>query len=241
MQQYVRDNPRQMRSARFVTAGCSVVASLVLAAMPTRSAGAEPDAAKPAAPAKPESVALALDSSTTVVLDKEINGMPAQTKLIATPSFPEYALAPVVDGIKKRKELGWQECSWASAEDETAHGVEIQFSTPQRGGRFQVTWAYDIFNEDNGKWWISRDYVIQIKGKADDSWKTVITVKNNQSIVGCYPLPDESFGYLRDLSTSAGRPCGPPRHHVDRPVSSWLNRPAARPPCAAPALCLVRL
>lgn len=191
-----------MRAARFVIGGSFVAASLMLVAMATGSIAPAP-------------VELQLDTSTTVVLDKEINGLPAKTKLISTPSFQDYSLAPVVDGIKKRKELGWQECSWASEENESPHGIEIRFSEPHRGGRFQVTWAYDIYNEEHGKWWTSRDYVIQIKGKKDDAWKTVIAVKNNQSTVGSYPLPDEPIGYLRIYQLPGGGP-------ADRPNIMWI-------------------
>jgi len=195
------------RIARFLTIGCLVIASLALVAMPTSSTCAE----------QPAKVELKLDPGTEVVLKKEVNGMSANTKLISTPSYEDYTLAPVVDGIKKRKDLGWQECSWASAEDESPHGIEIQFGTPQRGGRFQVTWAYDIYNADGGKWWISRDYVIQVKGKAADEWKTVLTVKNNQSVVGCYPLPNESMGFLRICQLPGG---GNP----ERPNIMWVGQ-----------------
>jgi len=195
------------RSARFLTIGCSVIASLALVAMSTGLTRAE----------EPAKVELKLAPSTAVVLKKEVNGMPANTQLISTPSFEDYTLAPVVDGIKKRKELGWQECSWASKEDELPHGIEIQFGTPQRGGRFQVTWAYDIYNADGGKWWISRDYVIQVKEKAADEWKTVLTVKNNQSVVGCYPLPNESMGFLRICQLPGGG-------HPERPNLMWVGQ-----------------
>ncbi len=214
MQQPVSRSSRVNRTTRFLTVGCTIVTSLMFVAMSTSSTGAEQEAAQPANSA---SVELNLDVSAAVVLDKEVNGMPAGTRLISTRSFYEYSLAPVVDGIKKRKELGWQECSWASEDNEAAHGIEIQFGKPQQGGRFQVTWAYDIHNADNGKWWISRNYVIQVKEKAADAWKTVITVKNNQSAVGSYPLPKEAIGYLRIYQLPLGG-------HMDRPNIMWIGQ-----------------
>lgn len=193
--------------------GSAVIKCLIFAAMVTSSvyAGQEEKTANTA------SVVLALDSRTEVVLKNDVNGMPAGTKLISTPSFHEYSLAPVVDGIEKRKGLGWKACSWASEENGAVHGIEIQLSKPQRGGRFQVTWAYDAFNADGGKWWISRNYVIQTKEKAADAWKTVITVQNNQSAVGSYPLPEESFGYVRIYQVVLGG-------HLSRPNIMWIGQ-----------------
>lgn len=160
---------------------------------------------------------LNLDPSTEVVLAADINGLPAKTKLLSSPSFAEYSLEPVVDGIRKRKELNWQACSWASAEEDSPHGIEIQLSKPQRGGRFQVSWAYDIHNAQGGQWWISRNYLIQIKNKAGDPWKTAVDVKNNQSAVGSYPLPDEEFNFLRIFQPVGGG-------HPDRPHIMWVGQ-----------------
>ena len=207
MQQPIKGGSHMQRSVLFLAIGCSVIASLALVVMSTSSTRAE----------EPAKVELKLDPGTAVVLKKEVNGMPANTKLISTPSFVDYTLDPVVDGIKKRKELGWQECSWASEENGLPHGIEIQFGMPQRGGRFQVTWAYDIYNADGGKWWISRDYVIQVKEKAADEWKTVFTVKNNQSVVGCYPLPNESIGFLRIYQLPGGG-------HPERSDIMWVGQ-----------------
>ena len=167
--------------------------------------------------AKAKAVKLELDTSTAVVLDKDRNGMPAKTKLICTACYTDYSLGPVVDGIKKRKEMDWQDCSWASAEDESAHGIEIQLSKPMSNGRFQVTWAYDIYNEDNGRWWVSRNYCIQTKKKAGDPWKTVVQVKNNQSVIGSYPLPQEEYSFLRIYQLAGGG-------HAARPNIMWVGQ-----------------
>ncbi|MCY2930980.1 MAG: DUF4838 domain-containing protein [Planctomycetota bacterium] len=158
-----------------------------------------------------------LDSSTLVTLDRNVNGMPAGTRLISTASFHDYSLAPIVDGIRNRKDLGWKECSWASEEKDAAHGIEIALAKPRRGGRLQVTWAYDVYNEAHGKWWISRDYAVQTKAKAGDAWKTVVTVKNNQTAVGSYPLSDEEIRYLRIYQLPGGGP-------VDRPNIMWIGQ-----------------
>jgi hypothetical protein len=187
---------------------------LILAATLANSTRAEPEAATTA---DATSVVLTLDSRTEVVLQKDVNGMPAGTRLISTPSFYEYSLAPVVDGIENRKGLGWKEGSWASEENGTEHGIEIQLSKPRRGGRFQVTWAHDVYNADSGKWWISRNYLIQIKAKADDAWKTVISVQNNQSAVGSYPLPREDIGYLRICQPALGG-------NLARPNIMWIGQ-----------------
>ena len=143
--------------------------------------------------------------------------MPAKTKLIPSPSYLDYSLAPVVDGIKKRQDLGWQEAAWASEEDGSPHGIEIQFSRPQRGGRFQVTWAYDTNSDPEVRWWISRNYVIQVKEKASDDWKTVVEVKNNQSVVGSYPLPESPFSFLRIYQLAGGG-------HAGRPNLMWIGQ-----------------
>lgn len=166
---------------------------------------------------KAKAVKLELDATTAVVLDKDRNGMPAKTKLICTASYLEYLLAPVVDGIKKRKEMHWQEAAWASAEDESAHGIEIQLSKPMSNGRFQVTWAYDVHNEDDIRWWISRDYCIQTKKKAGDPWKTAIQVKNNQSAIGSYPLPQETYSFVRIYQVAGGG-------HPTRPNLMWVGQ-----------------
>lgn len=213
MEESVVGGSRANRATRLVIGG-TVVTCLMFISLPASSVRAEQEAA---ASSNSTSVELSLDTRTEVVLKKDINGMPAGTKVISTRSFHEYSLAPVVDGIEKRKGLGWKECSWASEETAAAHGIEIQFSKPQYGGRFQVTWAYDAYNSDNGKWWISRNYVIQIKEKAADAWKTVIEVQNNQSAVGSYPLPKEAIGYLRIYQVAPGG-------HLTRPNIMWVGQ-----------------
>jgi hypothetical protein len=160
---------------------------------------------------------LSLDGGTEVVLDGNRNGMPAKTKLISTTSYNSYSLAPVVDGNKQRTDLGWAEAAWASDEEASTHGIEIQFSQPQRGGRFQVTWAYDTNGDDKVHWWVSREFVIQVKAKAGDAWKTVVDVKNNQSVICCYPLPDASFSFLRICQPAGG---GNP----SRPNLMWVGQ-----------------
>jgi hypothetical protein len=166
---------------------------------------------------KPKGVALALDANSTVALDADRNGMPAKTKLTATAPYEGYSLGPVVDGIKKRKDLGPQEAAWASEEEANPHGVEIQFPQPQHGGRFQITWAYDTNGDENVHWWSSRDFVIQVKAKATDDWKTVTEVKNNQSSIGCYPLPETPFSFLRIYQLPGGG-------HTGRPNLMWIGQ-----------------
>jgi hypothetical protein len=173
-------------------------------------------AAEKAAP-KPKAVELSLDSGSAVVLEGDRNGMPAKTKLIPTASFQEYSLAPVVDGVKKRQDLTWQEAAWASEEDESPHGIEIQLSKPQRGGRLQVTWAFDTNSDSDVRWWVSRNYVIQVKDKAGDDWKTVLEVKNNQSVVGSYALPDAPFSFIRIYQLAGGG-------HAARPNIMWVGQ-----------------
>ena len=166
---------------------------------------------------KGKAVELKLDDEAAVVLDASHNGLPTKTKVIPTASYEGYSLAPVVDGIKKRKELAWAEAAWASQEDETAHGLEIQLSQPLHGGRFQVTWAYDTGSGDPTVWWVSRDYVIQVKDKAGDNWKTVAEVKNNQSTVGSYPLPETQFRFIRIYQLAGGGPSA-------RPNIMWVGQ-----------------
>ena len=168
-------------------------------------------------PAKSKALELALDSGASVVLEADRNGMPAKTKLIPTASYEGYSLGPVVDGIRKRQELGPMEAAWASEETESPHGIEIQFSKPQRGGRFQVTWAHDTNGDSNVRWWMSRDYVIQVKANASDDWKTVVEVKNNQSVVGSYPLPETPFSFLRIHQVAGGG-------HAARPNLMWVGQ-----------------
>lgn len=172
-------------------------------------------AEKPAA--KTKSVELKLDNSLTVVLDSSRNGLPAKTRLLATAPFLEYYLTPVVDGIKRRKDLSWQEAAWASEEDDSPHGIEIQLGQAQRGGRFQVTWAYDTNGDEKVQWWVSRDYVIQVKGKAGDEWQTIADVKNNQSVVSSHPLPETSFSFIRIYQLAGGG-------HPSRPNLMWVGQ-----------------
>ena len=172
------------------------------------------DAPKAAAIKVPE---LKLDETTGVELKTACNGMAAKTKLTATASQPNYFLNPVVDGVKERKDMGWQICAWASEEDESAHGIEIALGKPVSGGRFQITWAYDINNDEGGRWWISRNYLIQIKGKSGDPWLTVVQVENNQSAIGSYPLPDQPIGFLRIVQLPGGG-------HPIRPNIMWVGQ-----------------
>ena len=161
---------------------------------------------------------LKLDDTVTVIVDKaRAMACREKTELIATSSFPNYRLAPIVDGIKQRKDMGWQDASWVSEEDSSPHGFELRLSKPAHGGRFQITWAYDINNDEGGRWWISRNYCIQIKDKADSPWKTVVHVKDNQSAIGSYPLPDEPFRFLRIVQLPRGG-------HPLRPNLMWVGQ-----------------
>ena len=199
-------NPRLLITAATATLAVLLAHALINAGV----------AAEKAAP-KPKAVELSLDSGSAVVLEGDRNGLPAKTKLIPTASFQDYSLTPVVDGVKKRQDLTWQDAAWASEEDESLHGIEIQFSKPQRGGRFQVTWAYDTNGDSNVRWWISRNYVIQVKGKAGDDWKTVVEVRNNQSVIGSYPLPEAPFSFLRIYQLPDGG-------HAARPNIMWVGQ-----------------
>ena len=188
----------------------SSVIMLIAALAPPTVAGAEPAT-------KAGAVELKLDSSMAMVLATNRNGLPAKTRIIATEPFLEYYLTPVVDGIKQRADLSWQEAAWASAEDETPHGIEIQLSRPQRGGRFQITWAYDANGEEKIPWYASRDYVIQLKDKAADAWETVAEVKGNRSVIGSHPLPDKPFSFLRIYQLAGGG-------HPARPNLMWVGQ-----------------
>ena len=203
MKNPVNSRSTMSRTAKFAKLTSAIALSLSLVALSATSRAADPE--------------VKIDASTAVEIKKEINGLPAGSKVTSTAGYEDYALAPVVDGIKKRKDLGWQEGSWASAEDETVHGIEIHLAKPQRGGRFQVSWGYDIHNEENGKWWVSRDYVVQIKEKAGDAWKTVVAVKGNQSVIGSYSLPDVAFGFVRIYQLPGGG-------HADRPNIMWVGQ-----------------
>ena len=196
----------------FITIMSAAAGTLLLAQALTHSVSAA-DAEAP----KAKGVALALVADSTVTLDADRNGMPAKTKLSATAPFDGYSLAPAVDGIKKRKDLGPADAAWASEEEANPHGIEIQFPQPQHGGRFQVTWAYDTNGDEKVKWWSSRDFVIQVKDKATDDWKTVTEVKNNQSSIGCYPLPETPFRFLRIYQLPGGG-------HPGRPNLMWIGQ-----------------
>ncbi len=170
-----------------------------------------------AARAEEQGIDLTLDPGTEIELETAVNGMPAQTKLVSSPSYFEYSLNPVVDGIRDRKGLNWQVCSWASAEEAEAHGIEIHLSKPRSGGRFQVTWAFDVHNADNGNWWVSRQYVVQVRKTADGEWETVANVAGNQSIVGSHQLPNKEFQFVRIVQPVGGG-------HPNRPNIMWVGQ-----------------
>lgn len=192
---------------RLLTISVLMTLAVLLVQMPTQTARA----------AESKAPALSLDSGGAVVLNTGRNGMPAKTKLIPTASYDGYSLSPVVDGNKQRQEMEWVDAAWASEEDGSPHGIEIQLSQPRRGGRFQVTWAYDTNGDPNVQWWPSRNYVIQVKTTADAEWKTVIEVKNNQSVVGSYALPQTSFSFVRIYQTAGGG-------HEGRPNLMWVGQ-----------------
>jgi hypothetical protein len=170
--------------------------------------GAEPDAKAPE---------LKLDETMAVVLHKPRNGLPANTKIVATPAFPNYSLNPIVDGIRERMDMGWQEAAWVSEEDTSAHGIEVRLGSPKRGGRFQITWAYDRNNTEGGRWWPSRNYLVQVKESAGLPWKTVVRAHDNQSTIGSYPLPEAPFRFLRVVQLPGG---GDPQ----RPNLMWVGQ-----------------
>lgn len=173
-----------------------------------------PDRRKSPAGASPD---LLLDHNTGVVLETDRNGLPAGTELFSTTSCLDYSLHPLVDGIRDRKELGWQGCSWASMEDPSTHGIEIRLGKPMKGGCLQIAWAFDKYNAEGKHCYVSRDYCIQVKNEAGDAWKTVADVKGNQSQVSSHPLPGKPFGFLRIYQLPGG---GDP----SRPNIMWVGQ-----------------
>ena len=172
-------------------------------------------------PPRPEKVQetseFKLDAGTAIVLKDDRNGMPAGTKLLSTPCFTDYSLAPVVDGIKDRKYLRWNLNSWASTENTSPHGIEIQLAKPMQGGNLQTTWAFDVYNTAGGLWFISRAYRIQVKAKAEDPWQTAADVKDNQSKVSVHPLPKEPFRFVRIVQAAGGG-------SASRPNIMWISQ-----------------
>ncbi|MCY2928356.1 MAG: hypothetical protein NTV86_02465 [Planctomycetota bacterium] len=181
---------------------------------PARAAAA-PTA--PATPKTPAPVALRLDSNTGVVLEADRNGLPAGTTMFATAACMDYCLLALVDGVRDRKSLGWQGSAWASLEDQDPHGLEIRLGKPVKGGRLQITWAFDRFNPDHGHWFASRNFCIQVKDKASDAWKTVADVKGNASTVSSHPLPKEPFNFLRLYQLPGGG-------DATRPNILWIGQ-----------------
>jgi hypothetical protein len=207
-----------MQTQRTLLRSAAILALALWLAQPLATSVRAADKQEPKAQApKAKAVELQLDNESALILDTNRNGMPAKTKIIPTASYEAYLLAPIVDGNKKRKDLSWQEAAWASVEDESAHGLEIQLSQPQHGGRFQVTWAYDANGAEVTTWWASRDYVIQVKNEAGDDWKTVADVKNNQSTISSHPLPEKPFRFLRIYQLAGGG-------HPSRPNIMWIGQ-----------------
>jgi hypothetical protein len=114
--------------------------------------------------------------SMSFIADKPSNGFPQGTKVIPSSLYPDYEVAPVLDGRADKASLGWRNRAWASTERPDPHWLEFALPQPQPVSSVRVVWA-----TDNGEAFPSKRFAVQVQDAKKESWETVYQTDSNLS------------------------------------------------------------
>jgi hypothetical protein len=102
--------------------------------------------------------------SRSYVLPAAANGFPTGTTIIPSSNYPDYGVAPVVDGRQDKSNIGWRDRAWASMETKQDHSLEFHFPEPIKCHRLIIDW-----NAEGGTTYSSRKIRVEAQ-VADLSW-----------------------------------------------------------------------
>lgn len=112
--------------------------------------------------------------SMSFTAKKPANGFPEGTKVMPSSLYPDYEVAPVLDGQPDKAALGWRNRAWASRERPDSHWIEFALPKPQPVSEMKVVWA-----TDNGEAFPSRRFAVQVQAGAESKWETVWKTDSN--------------------------------------------------------------
>jgi len=151
--------------------------------------------------------------SMSFVTEKPTNGFPSGTRILPSSIYGDYAVTPVVDGLKDKKALGWRDRAWASTERPDPHWLEFKFPKPQPISELKVVWA-----TDNGESFPSRNFSVQVQSTSSkDEWKTVWSTNANLSKTVLASFPQMEAERVRIQQESEGGSTG-------RPNLMWVEQ-----------------
>ncbi|WOO40711.1 endo alpha-1,4 polygalactosaminidase [Rubellicoccus peritrichatus] len=114
----------------------------------------------------------------TFELEETRNGFPKGTSVRPSSNYPDYEVAPVIDGVADKNELNWRNRAWASWEKPATHYLEFRLPKPMTTRGLAINWAWD-----NGVPFASRDFRVEVlsSSAAEESgaWQSVAEVENN--------------------------------------------------------------
>jgi hypothetical protein len=114
--------------------------------------------------------------SMSFTADKPMNGFPQGTKVIPSSLYPDYEVAPVLDGRADKASLGWRNRAWASTERPDPHWLEFALPQAQPVSAVKVVWA-----TDNGEAFPSKRFAVQVQDAKKETWETVYQTDSNLS------------------------------------------------------------
>lgn len=111
-------------------------------------------------------------------LEETRNGFPKGTSVRPSSSYPDYEVAPIVDGVDDKSELNWRHRAWASWEKPATHYLEFRLPNPMMTRGLAINWA-----RDNGVPFASKDFRVEVltasKDSQNEAWQSVAEIENN--------------------------------------------------------------
>jgi len=154
----------------------------------------------------------ATPESMRYTMAKAGNGFPAGTVITPSSTFGGYAVTPIVDGIANRADIPWNKAAWASGEYHEDHWLTFDLPKSIKASKLQVTFALD-----NGNWYASRKYQVQVRAEKTQPWHTVAERTGNTSSVVEHQLPGQSIQSIRIFQPEGGG-------HAERPHLMWIGQ-----------------
>lgn len=138
--------------------------------------------------------------------------VPRGTKIAVDSLYPGYTATPLTDGAINPKGAHWTKVAWASADDDTAHWIELRFPKPGTVVSVKVWWALDA-----GKLWVS--HAVELQALQGSKWVAIEGQKQQTD-------PKRGLTVIRGPPTEAQAlriyqpPAGGP---AERPGVMWVS------------------
>lgn len=146
-----------------------------------------------------------------------------KTKVEVDSIYQGYGLKAkfnLIDGLRNNPGIFWKDAAWASAEIPSDHWIEIVFHqanpsnpVPKPVREVHVYWAWD-----NGRYWASSRYLIQVWDDTSKKWITVKEIKSKNSNRKVDKVKLDKKYMTTKLRIFQPKKCGP----AERPYLMWV-------------------